>query len=56
MNGHPIEDPEVQAEVKEWTLKILSRTGTGKVCVEFDFKDRRFQGFRLGGSAERTKA
>jgi hypothetical protein len=52
---HPIEDPEVQAEVREWTRLILSRTGSGKVCVEFDFKDFKAQGTRLGGSTGRKK-
>ena len=53
MTDHPIEDPAVQAEVKAWTATILSRTGSGKVCVEFDFKDGQCQGTRLGGSTGR---
>jgi len=50
---HPIRDPELQVEVEEWTAKILSRTGSGKVLVEFDFQEWKCQGLRLGGSTGR---
>ena len=52
---HPIRRPEVQLEIERWTDLVLSETGSGtvEVIIEFNVKDRRFLGYRLGGAASR---
>jgi hypothetical protein len=51
---HPIRSAEVQEAVEEWTQWQLARTrGTGKVTVEFDFKDGKPISFRPGFSGPR---
>jgi len=52
---HPIRLPEVQREIERWTERLLSETGsaTVEVTLEFNIKDRRFLGYRLGGAASR---
>lgn len=52
---HPIEDAQLQADVRAWTVVILGVTGTGKVTLEFDFKDWTCRGVRLGGNTSRTR-
>lgn len=52
---HPIRSPEVQADIERWTEKLLAETGSAtiEVTLEFNVKDRRFLGYRLGGAASR---
>jgi len=55
MKLHPIRHPEVQLEIERWTERLLQETGsaTVEVTLEFNVKDRRFLGYRLGGAASR---
>lgn len=55
MTEHPIRRPDVQAEIERWTEILLRETGSGtvEVTIEFNCKDRRFLGMRLGGAASR---
>lgn len=55
MIEHPIRRADVQAAIERWTDMLLRETGSGtvEVTIEFNVKDRRFLGFRLGGSASR---
>jgi hypothetical protein len=44
---HPIRRPDVHADVEAFTVQSLSPAGgTGKVLVEFDFKDWRAVSYR----------
>ncbi len=50
---HPLDDPAVIAEIKEWTIMLLKRTGSAKIVIEIDFHAWRSKGVRLGGMAGR---
>lgn len=50
---HPIRDARVHSEFERWCAQILSKTGSGKVSIEFDFKEGRCQGMRFSGSTGR---
>ena len=49
----PIRCPELHADVERWAEKLLSETGSASVIVEFNVKERRFIGYRLGGAVSR---
>lgn len=55
MTDHPIRRADVQAAIERWTEILLRETGSGtvEVTIEFNVKDRRFLGLRLGGAASR---
>lgn len=55
MSDHPIRRADVQAAIEEWTDRLLKDTGSGtvEVTLEFNVKDRRFLGMRLGGAVSR---
>lgn len=56
MSDHPIRRADVQADVERFTTDVLKSTGgTGKILVEFDFKEWRAMSYRpvLGGGARR---
>jgi hypothetical protein len=55
VSDHPIRDPRLHADVEQWTAKVIEQTGSGtiEVTIEFNVKDRRFLGYRLGGAASR---
>ena len=47
---HPIRRPEVQESVERWTALVLQEGGgTGRVAVEFDYKDGHYCGFSVEG-------
>lgn len=52
---HPIRRPDVQAAIEEWTERLLRDTGTAtvEITIEFNVKERRFLGMRLGGAVSR---
>lgn len=55
MIDNPLLRPDVQAAFARWAEKLLAETGCGtvEVIVEFNAKDRRYLGYRLGGVASR---
>lgn len=52
---HPIDDPAILEEIREWTRTILSRTGSGRVVIEIHFQERRYDGIQLGGSSGKVR-
>lgn len=45
--SHPIRRPDVQADIEAYTQRVLAaENGTGRVIVEFDFKDGRAISYR----------
>lgn len=56
---HPIDDAQLRADIRDWTLLVLSRSGTGsgKIVIELDFHEWLCRGVRFGGStsSERTR-
>lgn len=53
----PIKLLEFQADVEQWAEKLLEAAGSGTVelVIEVNVKDRKWLGYRLGGSAARRR-